>query len=182
MTTSDKSKMSRRDRLSKVLSGAQKHFAADATFKLAGVPYTLGQLVTLTEADISTSDTANLAKAGWLKSVQVQRDSHLKVDPVLRAFHSYVLSQYGDAQNAVDTLADFGYTPRKPRSKDVAAKNTAAIKLRATRTARGTTSAKKKKSIKGAPEPSPTATTSDKTGPSTATPPPTTPAPAPKVS
>src|SRR5438874_1132315 len=110
----DKSKMSRQDRLRKVAAGAQKHFAPNASFNLAGSPVTLEQLVHLCDKDIAASDAAVQAKAVWLKTVKVERDTHTQSNPVLVAFKGRVLSEYGQSQNAGDILADFGFKPRKP--------------------------------------------------------------------
>jgi hypothetical protein len=131
------------------MSGAAKHFPPTTTFTLAAVTLTLPQLTQACQKDIDTSDAADQAKAAWLTSVQAQRDTNDTTDPMLRAFKAYVMSLYGDTQNAADTLADFGYTPRKPRSKNVAVKALAADKARATRKARGTLGDKQKKDIKG---------------------------------
>src|SRR5271155_3324604 len=84
MTTSDQSKMSRQDRIRKVLAGAQKHFPAPTTITLAGAPYTTAQLADLGQKDIAASDAATQARATWLKAVQVQDTSHAQVDPVFR--------------------------------------------------------------------------------------------------
>jgi len=149
MTTSDQSKMSRQDRIRKVLAGAQKHFPAPTTITLAGAPYTTAQLADLGQKDIAASDAATQARATWLKAVQVQDTSHAQVDPVFRLFHNYCVAAFGDTTNAADTLADFGYQPRKPRSKNVATKNTTAQKALATRKARGTIGPVAKKAIKG---------------------------------
>jgi hypothetical protein len=140
----DKSKMSRQDRLRKVMSGALKHFPPTTTFTLATATLTLPQLTQACQKDIDMSDTADQARAAWLTSVQAQRDTNDMTDPMLRAFKAYVISLYGDTQNAASTLADFGYTPRKPRPKDVAVKALAADKARATRKARGTMGPKQK--------------------------------------
>jgi hypothetical protein len=150
MTTgTDKSKMSRQDRLRKIMAGAAKHFQPTTTFTLAATTFTLPQLTQLCQKDVSASDAATQARAAWLTTVQTQRDANATTDPVLRAFKAYVLSLYGDTQNAADTLADFGYTPRKPRSKNVTTKAAAADKARATRKARGTLGSKEKLAIKG---------------------------------
>jgi hypothetical protein len=147
--TTDKNKASRQDRLRKIMSGAAKHFPPTTTFTLAAATLTLQQLIQMCQKDIDMSDAADQAKAAWLTSVQTQRDTNEETDPMLRVFKAYVISLYGDTQNATSTLADFGYTPRKPRSKDVATKALAADKARATRKARGTMGPKQKKDIKG---------------------------------
>jgi len=169
--STDKSKMSRQDRIRKVISGATKHFQPTTTFTLAAATVTLPQLTQMCQKDIDMSDAADQAKAAWLTSVQAERDTNDTTDPILRAFKAYVISLYGDTQNAASTLADFGYTPRKPRSTSVAVKALAADKARATRKARGTMGDKQKKDVKG------TVATPPAPGAPTANPPVASPAP-----
>jgi hypothetical protein len=145
----DSSKTSRQDRLRKIMAGATKYFQPTTTFTLAAKSFTLPQLTQMCQNDINASDKATQAKAAWLTTVQAQRDANAETDPIIRAFKAYVVSLYGDTQNAAATLADFGFTPRKPRSKNVADKAVAAQKARATRKARGTMGAQQKKAIKG---------------------------------
>src|SRR5215475_2356420 len=95
-------------------------------------------LVKLIQADIDTIDAADQARAAWLERVQVERDSHSKLGPVLRALRAQVLAQFGDTQSVGSTLADFGYTPLKIAERSVADKATAADKARGTRKARHT--------------------------------------------
>jgi hypothetical protein len=147
--SNDNSKMSRQDRLRKAMAGMQKHFQPTTTFTLAGATYTVSQLTQLFQKDIDTADAADQAKAAWTKSVKQQRDQYAQTDPVHRVFKGAVVAQLGDTENAADALADFGYKPRKPRSKNVASKALAADKVRATRKARGTMGSKEKLAITG---------------------------------
>jgi hypothetical protein len=172
--TTDKSKMSRQDRLRRVVPGAQKHFTPDTSFTLAGSTFTLAQFVQFCEKDIAASDAAVQSRASWLTTVQVERDTHKQSNPVLGAFKSFVASKYGVTQNAGETLADFGYTPRKARTKTVATKNAAVAKALATRQARGTMGPRAKLLVKGtvATPPAPVAgAPAHATPPATAAPP-----------
>ncbi len=162
MSTLDRNKPTRKDRLRLIISGVQKHYP-NGTLVLAGQTFNVPtQLVQFIQQDIDATDVADKARAAWLERVQVQEDSHQKVAPVLRALKSAVLSLYGDTQNASSTLADFGYSPRKLTAKTSAKKAQAADKGLATRAARHTLGKKQKKDIKGtvpaptkAPEPVP---------------------------
>ena len=149
MSTSIKSKASRQDRNRKILSGAQKHFPPGTSFILAGNAYGLPELIELGKVDTASADEATLARAAWLRAVQLQRDTFKKTDQVFASFRSYVISRFGGTLNAADILSDFGFTARRPRTTPVAVKATAADKMRATRKARGTLSAKQKKAIHG---------------------------------
>ncbi|MGH7270859.1 MAG: hypothetical protein ACREJ3_10560 [Polyangiaceae bacterium] len=143
------SKVTRQDRLRLIVSGATKHFQPNTPFTLAGVSYTLAALTQLCQKDITASDSATQAKAAWLAIVQSERDDHSQVYPVLRAFKAYVVSLFGDGQAAGTTLADFGYSPRKVRAAKVAVKAAAAVKVVATRKARGTMGPVQRKAITG---------------------------------
>src|SRR5256885_12693022 len=171
MTTTDKSKMSRQDRLRKVLAGTEKHFPPNASLTLAGATYTPAQLADLAKKDIAASDKATQTKAAWLTTVQVQRDMHAQVDPVFRAFRSVVIVQFGESQNAADVLADFCYTPAKPRNKNIAVKDAAAKKAKATRAARHTMGKRQKAKVRGTfPETAAAGATPTGSAPPTTTP------------
>jgi len=69
------------------------------------------------------------------------------VGPLTRAFQSFVHVTFN---NAPQQLADFGMQPPKVRTPlTVEQKAAAAAKMRATRSARGTTSRKQKLAVKG---------------------------------
>lgn len=178
MSASKNSKMSRQDQLRKVIAGATKNLQANATFTLAGASYTVATLSQLCQKDIAAADAATQAKAAWIASVQTERNENAAIAPVLRAFKAYIMSLYGDTQTAAETLADFGYTPRKPRSKDVTTKAAAASKAKATRKARGTLGSKQKQAITGATAPAETPPPATTAPAAPATPAQATPAPA----
>src|SRR5437016_3831308 len=138
--SSNKSKMSRQDRLRKIVSGTEKHSAPGDTFTLAGTKYTPTQFVAFCTRTIAVSDAAVRARAAWLTAVQTERDESKQAAPVLRAYKAYVTAFYGDSPKTAEILADYGYAPRKVPVRDVAVRNLAADKMRATREARHTLS------------------------------------------
>lgn len=143
------SKSSRQNRLRLILSGIDKHFQNVTSVTLGGSTHTLVDLKQLIQTDISASDASVQAEASWRTDVQSERDSHAKVNPLLRLFKLYVIAQFGDTQNATEALADFGWSPRKSTSKTIATKAGAVAKTAATRTARHTMGSKQKAQVTG---------------------------------
>jgi hypothetical protein len=143
------SKSSRQNRLRLVLAGIDKHFQNVTSVALGGSTFTLVDLKKLIQTDIDTSDASVQAEASWRTDVQSERDSHAKVNPLLRLFKLCVISQFGDTQSATETLADFGWSPRKSTSKTIATKAGAVAKTAATRTARHTMGSKQKAQVTG---------------------------------
>jgi hypothetical protein len=194
MTSQDKNnKGTRQNRLRQILSGFSKHFSSVTSITLGGVAYTPATLTALIEADVTATDASVQAKANLATVVQTERNSHLKVDPVLRLLKSYVIAQFGDTKDASSTLADFGYTPRKSTKTTVATKSAAVAKSKATRDLLHTAGPKQKAKAKeaaaanpatAAPAPAPAPGPAAATAPASAQavePAPTAPVPAPKA-
>jgi hypothetical protein len=148
MSTLDRNKPTRNDRLRLIASGVQKHFP-NATLTLAGQTLTTSQLADRIQQDIAASDATDKARAAWLTQVQAERSTHASLAPVLRSLRSLVIAQFGDSPDAGDVLADFGYSPRKVPERTAAAKAQSADKGRATRAARHTMGSQQKKKVKG---------------------------------
>ena len=158
MPNQDKNKPTRKDRLRTVIAGAQKHFPSGSLL-LVGQTLTATQLAQLIQLDIDATDAALAAHAAWIEKVQLERASHTKLAPLLRALRSEVFARFGDAKDAASTLGDFGYSPRKVASRPVATKAVAAVKSRATRIARGTMGTVQRKLVKGTVSTAPAAGT-----------------------
>jgi hypothetical protein len=109
------------------------------------------QLVLRIEQDIEATDTATQAHTAWIEKVQVERNSHSALAPLLRALRSLVFGQFGEAKDAASILGDFGFTPRKVAQRPAAEKAKAADKSRATRKARNTMGKVQKKKVHGTP-------------------------------
>jgi hypothetical protein len=146
---SNPNKVTRLARINKVIAGIEKNFSNLPTIVLGGTSYTPAALVALLQLAVADIQQASNSKAAWMADVQTQRNSVAKVGPVLRYIKTFVIAQFGDTQDSAKKLEDFGYTPRKARSKNVAVKAEAAAKGKATRQARGTKGPKQKASIKG---------------------------------
>jgi hypothetical protein len=168
MAKTDKNKVTRQNRLRKVLSGMGKHLQNVPGLTIAQVVHQVAELQARIQKDIDLSDATDQSKAAWLTEVQKERSSHKDIDPLLRGIKQYVLLTWGDAKDASSTLEDFGYAPRKPMTTKPSTKVTAAAKAKATRTARHTMGPKAKLKVKGnVPAPTPSNGAASSTVPAT---------------
>jgi hypothetical protein len=152
MTATRPNKPTRKSRLRLLIAGVQKQYPTGSLL-LAGQTLTTSQLVQVIQQDIDASDATDKAYADWISQVQVERNSHQKVAPLLRALRSQVLAHFGDTKDAASTLAAFGYLPRKVTAVPSDTKADAVAKGRATRTARHTMGKRQKASVKGTVSP-----------------------------
>jgi hypothetical protein len=160
MSSSNQAKSNRQTRLRQAMSGIEKYFLSLPSLTLAGVSYSPADLTKLFQSGIDASLTSSNSKAKWLADVQVERNMFAKIDPVFRLFKSWVTTYLGDTQDAAQKLEDFAFTPRKARAKKTAAtKAGAAVKAKATRTARHTMGKQQKKAVKGTVAPATTPAT-----------------------
>jgi hypothetical protein len=150
-------------RVQALIAGTQKH-TPNGSLTFGNATYTSASLVQLLQGLVAAMATLNAVQTSAKDAMSALRDVQAKVGPVLRAYRRYLIATYG---SAAQTLADYGLEPPKARTPlTSAAQATAVLKLRATRTARGTTSKKKKAAIKGTLD----ATTGHAPAPPTATP------------
>jgi hypothetical protein len=144
--TPNKTKATALTQVQALIAGIQKHFpsgtvtlgntAYDAATLIQAFQSLANALAALSAAHVSVKD-AGLTLAGI----------DAKVGPLTRAFQSFVHVTFN---NAPQQLADFGMQPPKVRTPlTVEQKAAAAAKMRATRSARGTTSRKQKLAVKG---------------------------------
>jgi hypothetical protein len=140
----DDNKATRKERLRTVIAGVRKHYPG-GSLVLLGQTLTPAQLALRIQQDIDATEAADLAYPAWLQRVQLQRDSHEKLAPILRALRAQVFAKFGDAKDAAGTLGDFGLSPRKVAHRPVATKADAAMKGRATRSARKTMGKRQRK-------------------------------------
>lgn len=165
MSTSNQNKVTRQVRIGQVIAGIQKHFTSVSAINLGGTSYTPVALVERLRKGLAAIKQTSNAKAAWLAEVQTERNTLAELGPVLRYIKAFVVAQFGDTQDSSNKLEDFGFTPRKARSKDVSVKAGAADKVRATRVARSTKGKKQKAKIKGTPAAQPSKGGSVATGP-----------------
>jgi hypothetical protein len=145
-TTSKPNKATALAQVRALIAGTQKHFP-NGSFTLGNVAYTTA---TLTQALTSLENAHvahNAAQASAKDGALTLKGIEANVAPLVRDYRRFLLATFS---TAAQDLADFGLLPpkaRKPLPSDKRAAATA--KMRATRTARGTTSRKKKLAVKG---------------------------------
>ncbi len=151
-------KTTRQSRLRKILFGLGKRFPNLTTVMLGGVSYPMADLKSLIQGDLDVMTATAQAKADYRAQVQVERNTHAKVNPVLRLLRNFVIAYFGDTQDASAALDDFGYSPRRSSKKTLEVKVEAVGKSKATRVARHTLGKKQKAKVKGVvPSPQPAA-------------------------
>jgi hypothetical protein len=104
----------------------------------------------------------------WVASSAAEQDLHDSTVSTLASLRSFVMLKFGS--NAIATLADFGFQPRKRTVPTVDTKAAAAEKSLATRAARHTMGPKQKAKIKGTVAVIAPATTPAATAPAAASP------------
>jgi hypothetical protein len=142
-------KVTRLARLNQAIAGIQQFFMNLSTIVLGAKNYTPAELVALLQSAVAAITQSSNKKAEYQATVQAERNAIAQVAPVLRYLKSYVITQFGDTQDAAQKLEVFGFTPRKPRSTNVQTKAAAAEKVVATRKARNTMGKKQKAKIHG---------------------------------
>ena len=132
--------------LQALVAGTLKHFPS-GTFTLGNTAYTTATLVQALQALEQALVALNAAQANAKDAGTALRNSEATVVPLVRDYKRFLLAAFS---SATQQLADFGLPgpkARKPLATEQRAAATA--KMRATRTARGTMSKKKKLTIKG---------------------------------
>jgi hypothetical protein len=150
MSTTKNGKTDLVTRVGHVLAGAQKHFTnASQSLTFEGGAQTMTVSAVLTQLQLLVSNRAAVvaAQAAATAKVAAETAQMPALIALFNAFVALVRFQFGSDPTV---LADFGLEPRKvPTPLTTEQKAAAAAKREATRKARGTTSAKAKKAIKG---------------------------------
>jgi hypothetical protein len=145
-TKNTRTKATLQQRVRSLIAGTQKeHPTGQLTF--GGNTYESSALVQLLQNLDSAIAASDGAKAKWNDSLKVMQDEDAKMQPVIRAYQSYLVSLLG---NAPSTLAEYGLAPRKvPAPLTVEQQVAAAAKRKATRKARNTMGSVQKKAVTG---------------------------------
>jgi hypothetical protein len=122
-------------------------YLSSVTLTLGGTSYTATSLKAVFSAESSAMSAADAAKTQWLSSVATQDAAVETAEAVRKLLRSWLIANYGTKASAL--LDEFGDQAPKTAVKSAQVKFVAVEKNRATRTARGTTSKKLKKEIKG---------------------------------
>jgi hypothetical protein len=86
------------------------------------------------------------ARAVYLKAVEEAKLADETIKPMIQPIKGYVMNTFGERS---DAAASFGFSPRKSTKTTVEVRAEAAVKLRATRAARGTMGSRQKASVHG---------------------------------
>ncbi|MCL2449168.1 MAG: hypothetical protein FWD17_09490 [Polyangiaceae bacterium] len=130
-----------------LISGLNKHASTLPSLTLGGTAVPVSTITAALQARIDTANAVVVAKAAWQKAVAAARDQLAQSDPQVLQVRQALQIAYG---SNLDTLADFGLSPRKPRQVATSDTNAAkAAKARATRTARHTMGSQQKKTVTG---------------------------------
>jgi hypothetical protein len=150
-------KITKKERNTKAVSGIDQHFSHLKSLMLAGKPYPLAALKAFFLADNDTINAADALHTQWKEAVAIQQASNAKTAKLRRALRNYVLGVYGP--DALGVLADFGFAAPRAQELTVLEKASALAKRRATREARHILGKRQRHGIKAgvpAPHPAPT--------------------------
>jgi hypothetical protein len=129
-----------------LIAGTQKHFP-NGQFTLGNTAYTTATLVQALQSLVDAFTALTAAHASVKDGVAALRTTATKVDPVIRAYTSFLRATFS---TATAQLGDFGLqAPKAHQPLSSATRVVATAKAKATRTARGTTSKKQKLAVKG---------------------------------
>jgi hypothetical protein len=131
-----------------IISGAKKRFPnGNQIITIGGETVTVDQATAKMQTFVDNRDAVETAQAGATAKVAAEQAQAPSLLAFIAAFVTFVRLTFN---NAADVLADFDIPPPKVRTPMTAqAKAIAAAKREATRAARGTTSKKAKKNVKG---------------------------------
>jgi hypothetical protein len=131
-----------------MIAGTKKRFPnAAQVLSFGGTTHTVAEVTTAMQTFVTNRTNVAVART----ATQVALDTDEAAAPSLLAligeYTKFVRATFG---TTADALADFDLEPPKvPAPRTTAEKAVSAAKAKATRQARGTTSAKQKKSVKG---------------------------------
>jgi chorismate mutase len=129
-----------------LLNGLQKNLPS-TTFTVQSGPQTTAQVATVLQERIDAAQAVSEAKTAYHAAVVAYEEVEARTEPLVQDIRQSVLTMYSTSPQI---LSDCGVSPRRERTPLTSeAKVVAAARAKATRTARGTMSAKKKARIKG---------------------------------
>jgi hypothetical protein len=139
----------------KLIDGVKKHEQTLGGLLIGGVSYKPADITPVLQARVDSANRVLAARAAWAEAVQADRDEQAKSKTFVSGLRQALKVAFG---KSVETLADFGLTPRKQAVVTPAQRVAATAKGQATRAARHTMGPKQKAKIKGAVAPTAPAT------------------------
>jgi len=135
-------------RATKLIAGAKKRFPNGSQVLLfGGMTMTVDQVTGAMQTLVDNRGATETSKAATATQVASEQAQAASLVAILIAFTTFVRAMFGEQ---ADALTDFGLAPTTvPTPLTAEQKAVAAAKRMATREARGTTSKKAKKNVKG---------------------------------
>ena len=146
-------KATRQNANRKIVTAIQKYLSAAVTLK--GVNYSPSQLAKVFQDGIDIEDASDAARKQYATAVAAEKENRKTLSGVETALRNQIAATYGETSTE---FADFGFTPRKVRTVNVATKAEAVQKRKATRAARHTMGSREKLKVTGATAPGASAT------------------------
>jgi hypothetical protein len=145
MATSKNSKAGRTTLVGNLIKGSGLHLDPTQKVVLNGTATTVGAILTQLQSFVNNRNAVVAAQATARDAVATERAQAPALNVVIDAFEAFVRFTFGDQATV---LSAFGLAPHKvPAPKTAEEKAVAAAKRKATRAARGTTSAKQKAAV-----------------------------------
>jgi hypothetical protein len=131
----------------RLIDGFTKHAATITSVLVDGAVMSTKDIVGMLQARIAASQATTSARATWQATVVADAAEHAKTRTAASGLRQAMVVAFG---SQLDTLADFGLTPRKVRVQTPDQKMVATAKAKATRAARHTLGKVQKSKITGA--------------------------------
>ena len=148
ITTVTHTKVLDEAQLQTLVSGILANLDSSTSLSISGGTYTIAEMVGRIQERIAAAERTKASKNLWHSDVQAERQVAAALRPLLKGMQRFVQSRYGEDSAK---LAEFGFTPRKPRQVSAKTKADAAVKATATRKARNTVGKKQRLAIKAPP-------------------------------
>jgi hypothetical protein len=129
-----------------LIAGLQAGYAPDYVFQLTTGDQRCDEVVAELQKYVTAAQATKSSNQAWRNDVQTERQVAAEVAPVRAAVHSVLIGRYGKGSTQ---LLAYGFSPQKVAERTAASKAGAAVKTKATRTARGTKGSKEKLAITG---------------------------------
>jgi hypothetical protein len=129
-----------------LLEGLLKHAQAVPSLLIAGVWIPNGDMIAALQARLDTAEAVRSTRAIWMAAVQAERAERARTRRFVSNLRQVLLVAFDEQ---VDTLADFGLTPRRQHGRTPDESLAVAAKSRATRAARHTLGPKQRAAIQG---------------------------------
>ena len=129
-----------------LIDGLLNHAAEFPTAVIDGAARTTADMVALLQARLDSAHAVESARASWLAAVQEDHAEHARTRTYVAGLRQVLVAAFG---RQVDTLADFGLTPRALHVRTPEEKLVVIARSRATRAARHTMGSRQKAKITG---------------------------------